>query len=280
MRDAWRVGWSLAADRARRAAEVESGDFPAMPEDHLRFRCYRCNQLLGASSRRAGAVITCPKCAAELKVPRPEDQTDTAEVSRPGQSYTTDSRLPVGSSTPTVKPGGNALPSFMEEIAAAIPDDLASLRPEDIRVEAEFVDMVVTTAEGITSPPPAAEDPRLEKLPVDLARNEAYLAQTPPRDEPPPVVSAVPPTVAPTVLPQVVPTEPRFVNASVDPEIGAVLPAINIETPSLLPQGRQVQAVSEVILQPATILAWSLLVLLALPMAFLAGLLMGHFVWR
>jgi hypothetical protein len=38
--------------------------------------------------------------------------------------------------------------------------------------------------------------------------------------------------------------------------------------------------VSEVILQPATVLAWSLLVLLALPMAFLAGLLLGHFVWR
>ena len=36
-----------------------------MSDDHLRFRCYRCNQLLGVSSRRAGTVTSCPKCAAE-----------------------------------------------------------------------------------------------------------------------------------------------------------------------------------------------------------------------
>ncbi len=66
----------------------------------------------------------------------------------------------------------------------------------------------------------------------------------------------------------------------VDRAIGAVLPAIEIETPTLMPRGRQLQAVSEVILQPATVLAWSLLVLLAIPMAFIAGLLLGHFVWR
>ncbi len=44
--------------------------------------------------------------------------------------------------------------------------------------------------------------------------------------------------------------------------------------------GRPMQPVSEVVLQPATVLAWSLLVLLALPMAFLAGLMIGHFVWK
>jgi len=66
----------------------------------------------------------------------------------------------------------------------------------------------------------------------------------------------------------------------VNSAIGAVLPAIQIETPTLLPRGRQLQPVSEVILQPATVLAWSLLVLLALPMAFVAGLLLGHFIWK
>jgi len=152
----------------------------------------------------------------------------------------------------------------MEEIAAAIPDDLATLRPEDIRVEAEFVDLVVTTPEGITSSTPAALEPRFEKLPGDPVEVEASFAQTPPRAE----------------LPPVVPPEPRSVDPPVDPAIGVVLPAIKIETPSLLPRGRQLQAVSEVTLQPATVLAWSLLVLLALPMAFLTGLLLGHFVWK
>ena len=259
-----------------------------MSEDHLRFRCYRCNQLLGVSSRKAGAVISCPRCAAELKVPRPEEQTVTADASRSGHGFTAESRVPVSSTAPTSKSGGNALPSFMEEIAAAIPDDLATLRPEDIRVEAEFVDLVVTTPEGITSSTPAALEPRFEKLPGDPVEVEAYFAQTPPRaelppvvpPEPPPVVRAEPPPVVRAELPPVVPAEPRPEDPPVDPAIGAVLPAIKIETPTLLPPGRQLQAVSEVILQPATVLAWSLLVLLALPMAFLAGLLMGHFVWK
>ena len=251
-----------------------------MPEDHLRFRCYRCNQLLGVSFRKAGTVISCPRCAAELKVPRPEEQTVTADASRSGYSVTPESGVPVSSSAPTSKSGGKALPTFMEEIAAAMPDGLATLRPEDIRVEAEFVDLVVTTSEGVTSPAPAAEEPRLEKLAGDPAQVEAYFAQTPPPVVLPPVVPAVLPPVVPAVLPPVVPAEPRSVDPPVDPAIGAVLPAIKIETPSLLPPGRQLQAVSEVILQPATVLAWSLLVLLALPMAFFAGLLLGHFVWK
>jgi phage FluMu protein Com len=235
-----------------------------MAEDHLRFRCYQCNQLLGVSSRKAGTVISCPRCAAELKVPRPEEQTVTADASRSGYSVTPESGVPVSSSAPTSKSGGNALPSFMAEIAAAIPDNLATLRPEDIRVEAEFVDLVITTSEGIVPPAPAADEPRFEKRPGAPVEVEAYFAQTPP----------------PAELPPVVPAEPRSVDPPVDPAIEAVLPAINIETPTLLPPGRHLQAVSEVILQPATVLAWSLLVLLALPMAFLAGLLIGHFVWK
>jgi hypothetical protein len=176
----------------------------------------------------------------------------------------------------------------MQEIAAAIPDDLAGLRPEDIRVEAEFVDLVVTTSEGSTSPAPAALEPRFEKLPGDPIEVGAYFAQTPVqtepppfvRAEPPPVVRAEPPPVVRAEPPPFVRAEPRPVEPPVEPAIGAALPAIEIETPTLLPRGRQLQAVSEVILQPATVLAWSLLVLMAIPMAFIAGLLLGHFVWR
>jgi len=175
----------------------------------------------------------------------------------------------------------------MQEIAAAIPDDLASLRPEDIRVEAEFANLVVTPDSTLSSTPTALE-PRFEKTPTDPGESEAPVAQTPPPAEPPPVVQSEPPPVVrsepPPVVwsepPPVVRSEPRPVEPAVDPTFEAVLPAIRIETPSLLPPGRQLQPVSEVILQPATVLAWSLLVLLALPMAFLAGLLLGHFVWR
>jgi len=169
----------------------------------------------------------------------------------------------------------------MQEIAAAIPDDLASLRPEDIRVEAEFVDLVVTTPENINTPTPAALEPRFEKRPGDPVEVEVYVAQAPPPAEPAPVLRAEPAPVVRAEPSPIFRAEPRPEEPPVDLAIGgAVLPAIRIETPTLMPPGRQLQAVSEVILQPATVLAWSLLVLLALPMAFLAGLLIGHFVWK
>ncbi len=251
-----------------------------MAEESFRFRCSKCRQLLGSSYRRIGTVISCPRCGAELRVPRPEEQTATADASRPGDGEATQSRVPVTSGAPAPKSGGETLPAFMQEIAAAIPDDLAGLRPEDIRVEAEFVDMVVTTSESTTSPAQAAPEPPSEKLPGDPVAVEAYAAQTPSRAEPPPVDRAEPPPVVRAEPPPVVRAEPRPVEPPVNSAIGAVLPAIQIETPSLLPRGRQLQPVSEVILQPATVLAWSLLVLLALPMAFVAGLLLGHFIWK
>ena len=43
-----------------------------MAIERLKFRCYRCNQLLGATPNKAGSVVTCPKCSAELLIPVPE----------------------------------------------------------------------------------------------------------------------------------------------------------------------------------------------------------------
>lgn len=231
-----------------------------MSEDPLRFRCKQCKKLLGASTRKVGTVIFCPKCGAEQKVPRPDEQAAMVEANRPGPGLPPQSRLPATPTAPSSKSAGATLPSFMEEIAAAIPDDLATLRPEDIRVEAEFVDLVVTTSERIVpSVQPAVESP-----PVELA------------GEPDAVEKYTPKTSPPAEVPPIIPVEQDTVDAAT----GVELPAIKIETPTLRPPGRQLQAVPEVILQPATVLAWSLLVLLALPMAFLAGLLIGHFVWR
>src|ERR1022692_2553077 len=38
----------------------------------IRFRCAYCNQLMGISTRKAGTVVRCPKCAGEIIVPMPE----------------------------------------------------------------------------------------------------------------------------------------------------------------------------------------------------------------
>lgn len=159
-----------------------------------------------------------------------------------------------------------ALPSFMEEIAAAIPDGLAALRPEDIRVEAEFADLVVTT-EAPAAAPAAAEAVPEPAAPSPEVRPEAWPSSAGSTSaEGPAAVEA----------PGEVPAGPLVV----EPAIVAPLTAINIESPSILQRQRETHTVHEVILQPATVLAWSLLVLLALPMAFLAGLLLGHFVWK
>ncbi len=287
------------------------GEFFKMPDDHLRFRCYRCNQLLGASAKRAGSIITCPKCGAELKVPRPDEQMVATDASRSGPGLATESRVPSRPSPSTARSGGSGLPPFMDEIAAAIPDDLATLRPEDIRVEAGFADLVISTSEGLVTPAPAEEESRGEPLPGNPAALDAYFAQSSPATEvlqeapavppsvfqaqavtivppqAPPVVPVQPPPApaqatafAPAPVPPVPPVPPRSADPPLDLGLDAVLPAIKIETTSLLPPARQAQPVNEVILQPATVLAWSLLVLMALPLAFLAGLLMGHFVWK
>ena len=40
--------------------------------ERLKIRCYKCNQLLAVPLTKAGAVVACPKCKADLLVPRPE----------------------------------------------------------------------------------------------------------------------------------------------------------------------------------------------------------------
>lgn len=39
----------------------------------IRFRCAYCQQLMGIARRKAGTVVTCPKCAGQVVVPKPEE---------------------------------------------------------------------------------------------------------------------------------------------------------------------------------------------------------------
>ncbi|WP_165227440.1 hypothetical protein [Aquisphaera insulae] len=198
-----------------------------MAETTLRFRCYRCKQLIGASSRKVGTAVECPRCKTELVVPEPDD-------------------------APAPEARGGAEPSLMDQIVAAIPDDLASIRPEDIRAEGEFANLIVTSPEPSPAAAEAPGGPRRER--------DGRSAEEPLRFE---IPVPVPPELAP-----------------VDEVLVAALPSIAIDSPSLRRQDPDYPPVREVVLQPATVLAWSLLVLMAVPMAFIAGLLMGHFIWR
>src|SRR5262249_34367603 len=104
-----------------------------MPAELLKFRCYRCNQLLAVAPARAGTGVACPRCKAELQIPAVESEVKvgaerTTRRERGGGG---------GSNAATSQPNAPEIPSFMAEIAAAIPPEVAELRPEDLRVEAE-----------------------------------------------------------------------------------------------------------------------------------------------
>jgi hypothetical protein len=146
-----------------------------MPDEPIKFRCYRCGKLLGAPARRAGGVATCPQCRAEIQVPEPA----------------------------SADPEGPADP------------------------------------EGATGPGVAA--------PAES------------RDEP--IFAAI---------------------LASEPAVEPVIPPIRYDPPAIRPPGPGAEGprATDVVLSPAVVLAWSLLVLAAIPSAFVAGLLIGHFVWK
>jgi hypothetical protein len=221
----------------------------------IKFRCYRCNQLLGVSLSKAGGVVACPKCSAELRVPQP---------SEPG---------PAPGAGPGARTSATAPPP--DEARAGAPDaglslDLLDIRPEDIRVEpgvvvqlptdpappppgepgdeAGAIDVLppIDTSPRVPKPPPKADDDRRGPA-VDVAAT--ILAPPPPPDEPAGEV-AVPP--------------------------------ILVDAPRVVKPVRRGPAprARDVLLPRSAVAAWSLFVILALGLAFLAGLLAGHYVWR
>ena len=134
-----------------------------MAIERLKFRCYRCNQLLGATPNKAGAVVTCPKCSAELLIPTPEIESENstrgpappaAKVRSGGrpkvETESTSTATAVGS-----EPGVLQGPIPGDDFAAALPPDLIDLRPEDLRVEAEFFESLTRQSQQPVAAEPA-----------------------------------------------------------------------------------------------------------------------------
>lgn len=44
----------------------------------IRFRCHRCNQLMGIARRKAGMTVRCPTCHADLVVPQTDEEPAAA----------------------------------------------------------------------------------------------------------------------------------------------------------------------------------------------------------
>jgi hypothetical protein len=251
---------------------------PAMPAERLKVRCYRCNQLLAVAPSKAGTVVACPKCKADLMIPRAELEPSNEQAADPsavGLTSATFKALTPVTEAATAGGGGSASTSFLDEIAAVIPPEVAALRPEDLRVEAEFFETL--TREPAT--PPRAADPF--PFPGPLSANDLL---------PPPAVAEAIVTAPAGVASEVAsgaggavempPPLPASVPVTV-PEANIVVPPISIEPAAIRPRAdAESRAIRDVVLPASVVLAWSLFVLAAIPMAFVAGLMIGHFIWK
>jgi phage FluMu protein Com len=254
-----------------------------MIAERIKVRCYRCSQLLAVASNKVGMVVSCPRCKAELLIPSPDSEPQGQE--QPGSSVEGDLTKD-GPETPGSHAQGAAvsseapspeLPSFLAEMDTGLPPEVAALRPEDLRVEAEFFQDLANRAEYptiLTSAPTSRESDVsapffIEPPQVPSAPGETTSAQVFPD------VSSKPaePTVATRGLGEVPPPLPA-------PQPGAVGPPIEIETPTIRPPGVEMRPLREVTLPASVVLAWSLFVLAGIAMSFVAGLMMGHFLWK
>jgi phage FluMu protein Com len=250
-----------------------------MPPDHLKFRCYRCNQLLAVAASRAGTIVACPKCKADLQIPGLESVT-TGEP-QPEMRAEVEARPRRKAGAAVANPQSPAkpaeVPTFIEGVAGTIPADVAELRPEDLRVEAEFFESLTQrrmAAEG-AAPGGVTESESLKVFP------SIESAEGPPAWPTPEEVATAFTTAAPPqeeLRRDLLPPETEIPIPT--PKADAVAPPIEIETPAKLQSADAPHHIREVIMPASVVLMWSLFGLAGLAFSFIAGLMIGHFLWR
>jgi hypothetical protein len=162
----------------------------------------------------------------------------------------------------------------LTDIAAAIPPEVADLRPEDLRVEAEVF-------QSITREPPAppARAPLAKERQVPAPAREApqpFPVQDPkPELTPAELSSLFAPTRPPVEL-----TPAPIVPPLSTGEPQAIVPPIEIEPPSVRPSAVETRRPFEVVLPASVVLMWSVFVLVGIALSFIAGLMIGHFLWK
>ncbi|MGO9467437.1 MAG: hypothetical protein ACLQIB_48765 [Isosphaeraceae bacterium] len=235
-----------------------------MPAELLKFRCYRCNQLLAVAQSRAGSVVACPRCKAELQIPAGE----LASKGEPDKAARRQ-RGSAASNAATSPANAPEMPAFLAEIAGAIPPELAELRPEDLRVEAEVFESIVREPAPPAAPAPLSQ-PAIETPAESPAAEREREPEVP--------ASELSNLFATTVQPSEPPVAPaRMPPVSIEPR--AFVPPIEVEPPSIHSTRAEVRRSQEVILPASVVLAWSLFVLLGIAFSFVAGLVIGHFLW-
>jgi len=277
-----------------------------MAIERLKFRCYRCNQLLGATPNKAGSVVSCPKCSAELLIPVPElhgpsGSEPNARVPAPAPAQPQAKVRPIerppsepeltavperATSATAVKnvPRSTKAPAYPDDLAAVLPPDLIDLRPEDLRVEAEFFESLTRQLPAPVASEPTPWPPAPEFAPSFA--NEAYVSPSSPASASESINTAAPPAAVLSYLTETVdlaplrPAEaPAKAQTTAPNEAPLIGTAIEIEHPTILPPGSESRRISEVVLPASAVLSFSLFALLGIALSFVAGLLMGHFIW-
>ncbi|QDV33508.1 hypothetical protein [Tautonia plasticadhaerens] len=226
-----------------------------MAPDPLKFRCDRCDQLLGVSPSKAGQRVKCPKCGCGLVVPGPSgpppaDRDESAWLPSTGASV----EAKGGASGAVTRP-----PGFFDGI---------DLRQEEL--ESLFA---VDSDELPTTPIPGPGDPGEEDEGVAIPPGFLDLAAG--GREPGPVSDLSEPASRVAFEPGTPPAgigirDPGAVPRGPRGEGGSSVPAASIA------RGRPGR---DVAIPRVAFVAWSLFLLLALFLAFVSGLLAGRFVW-
>jgi hypothetical protein len=218
----------------------------------IKFRCFQCNQLLGVSRSKAGKVVNCPKCATGLIVPEP------AEVPAAGAG-------PITGETP----------ALVADIDSGVPIELADIRPEDIRVQ---------SGDNWRSFPIDTDAPRAAMAPAPPAELPPFLAPLAPaaaaRSAPYDLESMPTPQVAAAAFSEARPAAARVPFPAPAAAAEPVVPPIRLEPPSLVSERTPSLRARDIVLPRTVVASWSLFVLLAQALAFVAGLLAGHYLWR
>ena len=216
----------------------------------IRFRCFQCNKLLGVSRSKAGAVVACPQCSAELVVPEA-----------------------AGTASPTPSPD-------------PMPTETPKSSPSSSRIEPVVVLWDATpSSEGSSDVDPAFPAVQLEPVslraePAARSRPALRAAKSSSRDdgEAVDVAAAIPlpraVVASPPAEPGMIPT---LVVAYESPSLRDE-PGLRGDPARISPRERSVRR-DDVVFPRTALILWSFLVLLALVFAFAAGLLAGRFLW-
>ncbi len=240
-----------------------------MADDLLRFRCFQCNKLLGAPVRKAGKTITCPNCKADLIVPTPSTDPPLEDAIRALTPNVDESAHINQPSSPRHDPGFS-----WEEIDASIfegPEVLTSndLPPIDLE-SAPAIETAEYTLPRFDKPVPSLST-EASSPPLDFIAPPENLADSTSSSPVDFKFAPVDPRVDVLLIPPVSPT------AQAIPDLTVETPTVSA-APKLAPASRRRDG--NVVLAQSVLISWSLFVVLALAISFVAGLLVGHFFWK